>query len=265
MKIIITERQYNILLEQPDSKMPGQIEKFGYKQNNPKTLAPALKLQEDFLNSINFENFDEFMEAYREALYSPEAIAISTFFTASGIGAPAVITAWGALLAYDIYKWIDSGEPDYLNLFFDVLGVASSGVLSGVIATFLKSLKGAGNLTPIVSNVIKSSSWGKISPYISKLKTGLDWFLSKITEGINWLSKYTGITFLKNLSSRIITKIKEFVKTILDAIENATKKSFNLTGTSTKISSAGGQAAREYTKQNIYQRVPNAAGGLIQP
>jgi len=32
MKIIITERQYNILLEQPDSKMPFQIEKFGTKE-----------------------------------------------------------------------------------------------------------------------------------------------------------------------------------------------------------------------------------------
>jgi hypothetical protein len=35
-------------MEQPDSKMPGQIERFGYKQNDPSTLGPALEKQKEF-------------------------------------------------------------------------------------------------------------------------------------------------------------------------------------------------------------------------
>jgi|694.fasta_scaffold34016_7 hypothetical protein len=53
MKIIITERQYNILLEQPDSKMPFQIEKFGYKQGKPETTGPALERQREAIQKID--------------------------------------------------------------------------------------------------------------------------------------------------------------------------------------------------------------------
>lgn len=55
MKIIITERQYgNLFLEQkPDSMMPGQIEKFGYKQSDSRTLEPSLKKQEEYLKSLD--------------------------------------------------------------------------------------------------------------------------------------------------------------------------------------------------------------------
>jgi hypothetical protein len=41
------------LMEQPDSKMPGQIERFGYKQGDASTLGPALKRQEEYLKSIS--------------------------------------------------------------------------------------------------------------------------------------------------------------------------------------------------------------------
>jgi hypothetical protein len=39
------------LQEQPDSKMPFQIEKFGYNPSKPETLGPALKKQEETLRS----------------------------------------------------------------------------------------------------------------------------------------------------------------------------------------------------------------------
>jgi hypothetical protein len=41
------------LMEQPDSKMPFQIERFGYKQGDPSTLAPALKRQKEAIKQIS--------------------------------------------------------------------------------------------------------------------------------------------------------------------------------------------------------------------
>lgn len=43
----------NIITEQPDEKMPGQIERFGYRVDDPNTLGPALKKQEDYFQGIN--------------------------------------------------------------------------------------------------------------------------------------------------------------------------------------------------------------------
>jgi hypothetical protein len=42
-----------LISEQPDSKMPGQIEKFGYVQGKPETVQPALQKQEEYLKSID--------------------------------------------------------------------------------------------------------------------------------------------------------------------------------------------------------------------
>jgi hypothetical protein len=43
----------NVITEQPDEKMPGQIERFGYKSNDPKSLGTALKKQESFFQDVN--------------------------------------------------------------------------------------------------------------------------------------------------------------------------------------------------------------------
>jgi hypothetical protein len=53
MKIIISERQYSFISEQPDSKMPFQIEKFGYNPSKPNTMGPALKKQQEVFNDMD--------------------------------------------------------------------------------------------------------------------------------------------------------------------------------------------------------------------
>jgi hypothetical protein len=39
--------------EQMDSRMPGQIETFGYKQGDPSTIKPAVKQQKEFLSQLS--------------------------------------------------------------------------------------------------------------------------------------------------------------------------------------------------------------------
>lgn len=56
MKIILSEKQFIFLMEQPDSKMPFQPEKYGYKQNKPQTVKPALQGQSKAIT--DFKNMD---------------------------------------------------------------------------------------------------------------------------------------------------------------------------------------------------------------
>jgi hypothetical protein len=48
MKYIISERQYNLLSEQLDSRMPFQPESFGMKQGKPETVRGAVEKQKNF-------------------------------------------------------------------------------------------------------------------------------------------------------------------------------------------------------------------------
>lgn len=47
------------LSEQMDSRMPGQIETFGYKQGDPSTIRPAVKQQKEFLSKLSKLNLSD--------------------------------------------------------------------------------------------------------------------------------------------------------------------------------------------------------------
>lgn len=53
MEYIITERQYSVILEQMDSRMPFQPETFGYNSNKPKTTKQSTQKQSQFFKSID--------------------------------------------------------------------------------------------------------------------------------------------------------------------------------------------------------------------
>lgn len=49
----------SIFSEQMDSRMPGQIETFGYKQGDPSTIKPAVKKQTEFLSKLSKLNLSD--------------------------------------------------------------------------------------------------------------------------------------------------------------------------------------------------------------
>lgn len=53
MKYIISERQYNFMIEQSDSRMPFQPETFGLKQGKPETVRPSVEKQKEFFKSVD--------------------------------------------------------------------------------------------------------------------------------------------------------------------------------------------------------------------
>jgi uncharacterized protein YlbG (UPF0298 family) len=76
MNFIITEQQYRLILEQPDFKMPFQIEKFGYKSGNPKTHNKNIEEQSMggmmsptyMSDPKNIKDFGDFIYEYRHGL-----------------------------------------------------------------------------------------------------------------------------------------------------------------------------------------------------
>ena len=120
MKIIISERQYSFISEQPDSKMPFQIEKFGYNPSKPNTMGPALKKQQEVFNDIAKYVNVNLESDLRDFLYSPAGIATIVGIDYLG-GEPISIALFAILVGYDIKKWADVGEPNWLFLIVDLI------------------------------------------------------------------------------------------------------------------------------------------------
>ena len=120
----------NVISEQPDEKFDTPYNKeLMRKYNKPSTVNMT---------------FDEFMEQYRENLFSIPGMAIEAFLTATEFGAVPVVAAWGFLLWYDVKKGIDTGNWVWENLIIDVLMVASAGLLGFGLKAIATSGKLAG-------------------------------------------------------------------------------------------------------------------------
>jgi hypothetical protein len=100
---------------------------------------------------------DEFMEGYRETLTHPVMVGLEVALTSTGVGVGAVVAAYTALLAYDVYKGVVNKDWDWLNIVFDVLGIVSSGVISGTLRPIMKGAQG-----------LKLNTIGKVLTYLSK-------------------------------------------------------------------------------------------------
>lgn len=132
-----------ILSEQPDSHMPFQIEKFGYdpKSKDPsRSMGASLKRQDDLFKGIRkYVNMD--MESdLRDFLYSPVGIA-----TIAGIdyvgGAPISMLLFSILVSYDIEKWVNEGEPNWLYLICDLICVSTAGFASAEGSVLINAAK----------------------------------------------------------------------------------------------------------------------------
>jgi hypothetical protein len=240
MKIIISERQYSFISEQPDSKMPFQIEKFGYNPSKPNTMGPALKKQQEVFNYISKYVNLNLESDLRDFLYSPAGIA--TIVGIDFLGGEAISMAlFSILVGYDIKKWIDVGEPNWLFLIVDLICVVTAGFASAEGAILLKLAK---NIkfktltgffeyifknfkflwTNFVSPLVKSigSVIGKIVPRITKMKSYLS---KKLSSSLSSIGSY-----LSNLG-KLITESFEKVIGKLGVKVGKTYAKYKLTST----------------------------------
>ena len=148
----------------------------------------------------------------RDFLYSPAGIA-----TIAGIdylgGAPLSMTLFAILVAYDVKKWIDMGEPNWLFLITDLICVATAGFANSVAAPLINAAKNIKfkSLTSFLKFVQKNfkSIWEnfilpslksiggiikKVITLLTKSKPSLSKKLSSsISSIVDYLSKLNGI------------------------------------------------------------------------
>jgi hypothetical protein len=217
----------NVIYEQPESRFETQYNKDLMKKYQPKAQEMTL---------------DKFMEGFRDALYSPAGIAVETFLTSTGLGSIGVISSYAALLIYDIYLSISNNDTNWLNIVFDLLGMLTSGALSGLLAPIVKSAgKGFTTLEKALLSLKNSKYWKSIYPVLVKIGESIGWITSYISKGIQWIVKSLGPkvpSFIKTGANKIIS----FLKTIPSQITNFLKKIGTKTGNVLKKMAKPGQA-----------------------
>lgn len=168
-----------------------------------------LKKTETLLNNYVNVNLESDL---RDFLYSPEGIA-----TIAGIGLiggePVSMSLFSILVSYDIKKWNNEGEPNWLFLITDLICVSTAGFASSVAAPLIKLGKNikfdsltslfryiAKNFNPLWKNYVLPLSKsigkviGKISTLMTKVKPMLLGKTSSSFSSINsYLSKLSGL------------------------------------------------------------------------
>lgn len=151
MKYLISERQYNLLSEQPDSRMPFQPETFGYNPKKPETTKAALQKQKEFFKSID-----------------PHTLAIvlgigSAFIPVVG---PFISAGIGLADAALYYKEGDTKTAGMVAMFSLIPGLSLANKIPGVKQLGAKGMsslaskisKGGSNLTKLEAEIVEGIS-----------------------------------------------------------------------------------------------------------
>jgi len=182
-------------------------------------------------------NLDEFMEDYRETLTHPVMVGLEVFLTSTGVGVSAVVGAYTALLAYDVYKGVVEKDWNWLNIVADVLGIVSSGVISGTLRPIIKGAQGfkLNTIGKVLTYLSKTKIWSKIKPLLKGGITLLKSISKSISKALGWISRKTGLRQLKVngksvevMTQNIISSIEEFLKSSVKKTVKFLEPDFNL-------------------------------------
>jgi len=217
----------NVVLEQPEEKSDTPYNKeLMRKYNKPSTVNMT---------------FDEFMEDFRDALYSPIGIAIETFFTSTGVGSIGVISSYISLLIYDVYLAINNNDVNWLYIIFDLLGILTSGQISGLLAPIIKSAgKGFNTIEKALTYLKNSSVWKRIYPSLLKIGDSIGVATSKISEMIGW--------FVKNLGPKVPAGLKTGINSIISFLKSTPTKITNILS---KMSTKGTSTIKQGVKHGV--------------
>lgn len=244
MKIILTENQFELILSEQIVTQPSDATQTmrydpltGKKtQSNPvKPSDYGLKEFPKVLQSKGM-SMDEFVEKLRQQLYSPAGIAIDAFLSTFGV--PEIpMVAYSGLLIWDINQSF-SGDIRWGDIFFDLLGVLTAGLLMGEVAASRLALKSSKSIGEVIKVIKSTKLWGKILPYLKKLVNGSKWLIDTVSKGLKWLSNKLGLSLINKVWTKISTFIEKMVGNIVSYL-----------GASEKISKSTAVAGKTYAQQ----------------
>jgi len=240
-------RNNTLLFEQrPDELMFGQPETFGYNPKKPQTMDAALAKQQEFFKSIRKYVNVEMESDLRDFLYSPEGIATIAGISYVG-GEPISMLLFSILVAYDIKKWIDEGEPNWLFLITDLICVGTAGFASSVAGPLIKLGKNVkfNSLTSLFRYISKNfkSLWKN---YVLPLSKSIGQVIGKITSSITNAKPLLSGKLSSSLSS-IASYLSKLNGLIAESIEAV-------------IGKAGLETGKTYAKYKIASKVASKAG-----
>jgi hypothetical protein len=242
----------NIVLEQPDSKFDTpQTREFMRKHKPAKTMT-----------------LDEFMEDFRETLTHPAMVGLEVFLLSSGIGIPAVVASYSALLVYDIYKGVTKGEWGWFDIVFEVLAIVSSGALTQPLKPLLNAARKLklNTLDKVLTYLSKTKYWPKIKGFLNSGINMLKSLSSNIGKFFKWISEKTGFKFVEGIPSKvqgflnsIINGLTNFVKSVVEPFSRTTTKKAAIRGTKYGLGAGaikkGSEAYSDYKSDKLAKTI----------
>jgi hypothetical protein len=162
-------------------KLWGHLTKMGYKgKESNKFLRAVGKGKEAVASAWDWTKksvIGKFFNMLRDALNSGIGIATQLVLDALGpatlgIGFAIPMLLWGILVSWDFVNLL-SGEPEWLNLIFDSLGLISAGAMSAVLKPFTSAAKGASfsSIEKVFAWLSKTSFGKAIAGWMPKLQS----------------------------------------------------------------------------------------------
>jgi hypothetical protein len=190
-----------VISEQMDSRMPGQIETFGFKQGKPETLRPALEKQKEYFKSIDphvalpiLGIAVAFVPLIGPFLSAGVGLADAALYEKEGDTKTAGMVAMFSLL------------PGVGSLIPKIPGIKQLGA-KGMAALAPKLTKGGSQLTKIESEVVQG-----ISDNLPLVQQELNTYVKKVaTEGAKKVANPTTGQVLTNLAKQGVVGVTRAV------------------------------------------------------
>jgi hypothetical protein len=236
--LIITKKQLmSLVLSEQDTGFTNFLDKTysnsksAEKYNNE--MGGLVKKISNYLNNDAEEDLRDFM-------YSPEGIATTILINDTVYGTVVTEMMFAILLTYDIKKWVNEGEPNWLYLIADLLCVSTAGFASSVGSGMIKAGKNI-----IFKSIGEFFIWVKKlypqiwSKFILPLSKNIGGIITKITTS---LSKIQGGKVGKGLIPDKIVKFVSTAKEYLIKIKTAIEDGFKMILGKTLSKTVGGYA-----------------------
>ena len=190
MRILITEEQYFMMLEQ---RSDYGIDRQSNAIMNAAGIRPdkQYKEVEKTINSLSpqikakFQNmtFEETMEAIREFISGAMGIGVAVALDAMGSGEIINPVVWILFLIYDFWLWAKKGVANWFNIIIDIIGIVTAGASTSWGKTML------GKLGKYMSGTIESLVKGmaKETPQLLKWLRGITRFFTGIMTKVGTL------------------------------------------------------------------------------
>lgn len=227
----------------------------GWSQGlTPQQSSDTVQGYQNFLSKIlKYVNLDAENDL-RDFLYSPEGIATIIGLNITEVGVIVTELLFSILLVYDIKKWVNKGEPNWLYLITDILSIATAGFASSAGTAMINAGK-----TTAFKSISQFFVWVKKlyptiwSKFIVPLGKSIGGIINKITKSLSNL-KINKI--IPDVVIKYLGKTKEYLINLKLLIEKNIEK---ITGK--KLSKAVKGYGEYKTKSELLKSAENTELG----